>query len=167
MRMELAEGAAKLTSILNRLFAVSRYGVLSNRALSSNVGSFRWRYLPHARTTGLPHECRWLAQAPRARQIAYIRHDGPNLFVRENSARGRHSGRPQAVLDDPVELAVGVTLNFHGGERRHARCHCICKGNTGVLSIEAMADKAVMRKVPLTLRSIFGSYGQRICQMFA
>jgi hypothetical protein len=78
---------------------------------------------------------RWLAQASRGRQIANIDHDGPNLFVAENSARCWHSGGPQTVLDDPVELAIGVVLNFPGGQRGHGRGYAICKGNAGVLAI--------------------------------
>lgn len=70
--MELTEGATKLTSILNRLFAVSGHGVASYRALSSDglLSLFNSIVSIHHRPrTGRRHVAERHAYAPLAIEL--------------------------------------------------------------------------------------------------
>jgi hypothetical protein len=69
--------------------------------------------------------------------------DGPNVLIAENPLRRRHAGGGEAILDDPFQLAVAISLNFLRCERRDWRRHIASKGDTGILSVATVTDDAI------------------------
>ncbi len=57
-----------------------------------------------------------IAQAAFGREMADVKDHAPHLFVAEVAGGGGHAGGIESVLDDPLELAVGVSLHLGAGE---------------------------------------------------
>src|SRR5262249_48297572 len=55
------------------------------------------------------------AKAASRGQMANVVHDLPHLVVFKNAFPSRHAGGADAVLNDPLQLAVGVILNVFRG----------------------------------------------------
>ena len=70
---------------------------------SSVLDTIRWLRL-------LRHRPR-LSQTSLWRQMTDVEHHLPDLFIAKNIFRGRHSRRKDSVLDNAVQLAVGVGLH--------------------------------------------------------
>jgi hypothetical protein len=110
---------------------------------------------------------RGLAQAARRRQVPDVKNHPPHIIIGEDAPRRWHAGRVDAILDNPLQLTVTVSLHLLAGERWHCRRHHRGEGYTRVLSIEPVADHAVGGKSLLTLCDIFSSCGHGIFIAFA
>src|SRR3954465_9683703 len=80
------------------------------------------------------------AEASLGRQVANVVDDLPHFVVLENPFPSRHSGGTNTVLDDPLELPVGVLLHIFRREVGYRRGHLLSKRDTRVLAVEAVAD---------------------------
>ena len=50
--------------------------------------------------------------APRGRQMAQEYHDRPELVVAQDSLRARHAGGFDAIVENPLQLSVCITLHL-------------------------------------------------------
>src|SRR3954469_16905410 len=53
----------------------------------------------------------WLSQAALRRQMADVVHNPPDFLVAQNTLGARHSRREDAVVYDPLQLAIAIRLN--------------------------------------------------------
>src|SRR5579883_40629 len=109
----------------------------------------------------------WSSQASLRWQMPDVQHNGPHLVIAEDLLPGRHAGGIDAIYQDPVQLAIGISLDILGRQIGYRRCHLLGKGNTGVLAIEPVADCAVMAEVLLALRLVGFGVRHRIVVVFA
>src|SRR5947209_15985761 len=87
------------------------------------------------------------AQASFGRQMAHVEHYFPHLIIVQNAVPSRHAGRPDAILDDPLQLPIFVFLYLAGREISYRRRHLGSKRDAGILAVKAMTNLAVMLKV--------------------
>ena len=84
------------------------------------------------------------AEAASSREVTDIADHLPHLIVFQNAFPSRHSGRPNPIFDNPLQLAVGIFLNVLGGKIGNGRFHFLGEWHSGVLSVQSMANLAVM-----------------------
>src|ERR1700730_1730717 len=102
------------------------------------------------------------AETALGRQMADIENNLPDLIVAEDVVPRRHSGRRDAVADDPPELAVPVFLHAVRGERWDRRRHIVRERDPGRLTVQAVADGTMMPKVTLPVADVRERRGKRI-----
>src|SRR5581483_2675233 len=88
--------------------------------------------------------------------------DRPKLIITESAFGAGHTRRPDAVIENPFELAIGITLNMLRGERRDGWRHVIDEWDTCVLPVHAMASDTVMRECLFAVVPGIAAIGQRI-----
>src|ERR1700722_17583438 len=93
-------------------------------------------------------------------------HDGPSLILAQYAFGSRHARWPDTVVDNPLQLSIGVPLHLLRGQRRHRWRHVVRKGHPSVLTIHAMAGDAIMRKSFLSIRYRHGTSWQWILLVF-
>src|ERR1700761_280724 len=76
--------------------------------------------------------------------MPHVYHDRPQFVVAERAFGAGHAGWPDAVIENPLQLAIGVTLNFLGGQRRDGWRDVVDERDTGVLAVVAMAGDAIV-----------------------
>src|SRR5215469_12111865 len=86
------------------------------------------------------------AKAARGRQMAEVGDDRPHLVITQDALGPRHPRWADAVIDDPFQLPVGILLHVLRGERWDRRRHAVGEWDSGVLSIEPVTGRAVVRK---------------------
>ena len=87
------------------------------------------------------------SQAALRGQMTNVADYLPDLVFFQNSLPGRHAGGIDSVYENPVQLAVGVSLDFSSAQIRHWGRHLLRERHAGVLSIKAVTYLAVMAKV--------------------
>src|SRR5205807_9716824 len=94
--------------------------------------------------------------------MAQIDDDGPHILIAQYPFGRRHAGRREPVLDDPLELTVGVSLYHRQRERRHRGGHLGREGNAGSLPIATMAHNTVESECHLASFYLLRCAGNRI-----
>lgn len=88
--------------------------------------------------------------------------DRPKLVVAEDALRAGHSGWVDSIIENPFELAVGVTLYILRRQRWNRWRDMIDEGDARILPIVAVAGNAVMRKRLPALFPVLVRVRQRI-----
>src|SRR5262245_7561122 len=90
-----------------------------------------------------------LSEASLFRQMADVADYLPHLVVFDNSFPGGHAGGVYSINQNPVQLAIGVGLHVGGLQVCNRRGHLGRKRHAGILSIETVANLAMMSEMPL------------------
>ena len=98
-----------------------------------------------ARNTSVRIHIRCSLAAGR-RQMAQEHHNRPEFVVTQSSFGAGHSGGPNTIVEDPLQLPIRLTLLLEGGERRNGRGYVVGEWDTCTLTIHSVAGNAVMRK---------------------
>jgi hypothetical protein len=100
--------------------------------------------------------------------MAQVEDNRPYFIVCQYATRTGHAGRLDAIIDDPLQLTVGIFLHVGGRQGRNWRRHVFCKRHAGVLAVEAVACDAVVTEGGLAIVDVFFGYGQWVmCRSIA
>src|ERR1700738_5150309 len=108
---------------------------------ASQPRSFPTQSPPHLAAIHL-----WLPPTPGGRKIAQEENNRPDLLIAQRSLRSRHAGGKDAVIDNPLQLPIRVSLNLLRSQRRHRRRHMFDKWDACILAIHPMACDTVVTK---------------------
>ena len=112
-------------------------------------------------------EDRRRAKAPFGWKVAKEADYVPHLVIIQNALPRRHTTHADTVLEDPFELSIGVFLDVIHCKIGNGWRHLVGEGYAGVLTIQAMADLAMVLEVfPATFAGSF-IVGNRIRSIFA
>src|ERR1022692_4821101 len=92
-------------------------------------------------------EYRWNALATFLREMPNESHNDPHFVVLEHTLPPGHAAEANAVFDDPLELSVLVLLNVPIAQVEHGRRHFAGEWNSGAVSVQTVANLAVMLEV--------------------
>src|SRR6516164_2152335 len=84
------------------------------------------------------------ALTPFFREMTQEANNAPHFFILKHALPARHTAEANAVLDNPLELTVLVLLNILVAQIKHRRRHFACERNPSAVSIQTMANLAVM-----------------------
>src|SRR5712672_3605783 len=87
--------------------------------------------------------------------MANVGYHLPDLFIAKNPFRCGHARGKDTVPNDPVKLAIGVSLHGRRVELRHGRRHFVSEGHTGTLAIQPVTDHAIGPEVAPPGANIF------------
>src|SRR5664279_2055161 len=74
-------------------------------------------------------------------------HDAPHFVILEHTLPAGHAAEANAVFDDPFELSVFVLLNVLVAQIDYGRRHFAGEWNSGAVSVQTVANLAVMLEV--------------------
>jgi hypothetical protein len=77
--------------------------------------------------------------------------DRPEFIIAQRSRRTRHSRRANAIVQNPLELAIRIALHVLRRQGRDGRRYVINEGDAGVLAIHTVASNTIMGERFLTV----------------
>jgi sulfatase maturation enzyme AslB (radical SAM superfamily) len=125
-------------SIFAPTLFVESASVLSTTGLNRRCRAGSWRAV-----SGI--HCRF-AKASGRWQMPQVNHDRPQLLVRQDSSPRRHSRWRNAVDHDPMQLSICIGLHHRRVQLRNRWRHLLGKRHAGILSVEAVARRTIVRK---------------------
>ena len=100
-------------------------------------------------------------------KMAKVTDDFPHFIFLEYALPCGHARRVNAIHDDPMQLAICVVLNIFGFQIGYRRGHLLREWNTRILTIESVANLAVMTEMFFSLLDTSWRIGNRVLVVFA
>src|SRR5579859_2957714 len=86
----------------------------------------------------------------------------PDLLIAQRPLRSRHARGENSIIDNPLQLAIRVSLNLSRSQRRYRRRHVIHKWHPGILAIHSVAADTIVRKCLFPFSDHLRGLGKRI-----